>query len=62
MKSLQITSKCEYDQLKWAFAGGFTHAAPKWSGNVCQEVGSVDLASSYPAVMVMKKFPWNILL
>ncbi|MBO7734986.1 MAG: hypothetical protein J6S67_20660 [Methanobrevibacter sp.] len=59
MKSLQITSKCEYDQLKWAFAGGFTHAAPKWSGNVCQEVGSVDLASSYPAVMVMKKFPMS---
>ncbi len=32
MKSLVITSKCEYDQLHQAFAGGFTHANPFWSG------------------------------
>lgn len=57
MKSLQIVSECEYDQLHDAFAGGFTHTAPKWSGQVVENCGSGDLASSYPAVMVMKKFP-----
>ena len=59
MKSLSIMSACEYDQLKAAFAGGFTHAAPMWSGRVVENVCSFDLASSYPAVMVMKKFPMS---
>ena len=57
MRSLQIVSECEYDQLHLAFGGGFTHTAPKWSGIVVDNCGSADLASSYPAVMVMKKFP-----
>ncbi len=59
MKSLQIMSQCEYDQLHQAFAGGFTHAAPLYSGEILKNVGSADLASSYPAVMVMKKFPMS---
>lgn len=59
MNSLKIVSRCEYDQLKWAFTGGFTHTAPKWSGKVLENVTSFDLASSYPAVMVMKKFPMS---
>ena len=57
MKSMVITSQCEYDQLHNAFAGGFTHASPWHSGKVRNNVHSWDLASSYPAVMVMKKFP-----
>lgn len=57
MKSLSIMSECEYDQLHLAFGGGFTHTAPNWSGQVVEYCGSADLASSYPAVMVMKKFP-----
>ena len=57
MDSLRITSECEYDQLRQAFGGGFTHASPLHSGEVRENVGSADLASSYPAVMVMKKFP-----
>lgn len=59
MKSMQITSQCEYDQLHQAFAGGFTHAAPLHSSEILKNVGSADLASSYPAVMVMKKFPMS---
>ena len=57
MKSLVVTSQCEYDQLHDAFAGGFTHAAPSHSGKLRNDVHSWDLASAYPAVMVMKKFP-----
>lgn len=76
MKSLRISSQCEYDMLQWAFAGGFTHASPSFSGVTIRDskfetsykstpenyyieggTGSADLASSYPAVMCMKKFP-----
>ena len=57
MKSLQIVSECEYDQLHQAFAGGFTHTASKYSGKVIENCCSIDLASSYPAVMVTRKFP-----
>lgn len=57
MKSLRIVSQCEYDQQHDAFAGGFTHTAPNWSGITVFDCGSADLASSYPAVMCMKKFP-----
>ena len=59
MQSLKITSQCEYDQLHWAFAGGFTHAGPFHSGKVRKNVGSADEASAYPGTMVMKKFPMS---
>ena len=59
MKSLEITSKCEYDQLHDGFAGGFTHTAPTHSGKLLQNVGSADEASAYPGAMVMKKFPMS---
>lgn len=57
MRCMQITSECEYNQLHQAFAGGFTHAAPSHSGDTLHDLGSADLASSYPAVMCLKKFP-----
>lgn len=57
MKSLQIVSECEYDQLHEAFGGGFTHASPAHSGEVVFDCGSADEASAYPGVMVTKKFP-----
>lgn len=57
MKSLTIQSKGEYDQLHQAFAGGFTHASPLHSGKTLSNVGSADLASSYPSSMVLDLFP-----
>lgn len=57
MKSLRITSQCEYDQLHQAFAGGFTHAAPAHSGQILHNVSSDDISSSYPLTMVAQKFP-----
>ena len=59
MNSLCITSQTEYDQLHAGFGGGFTHTAPRYSGKLLSGVGSADLASSYPAAMVMKKFPMS---
>ena len=47
----------EYKQLKRAFQGGFTHGNPFMVGDVQNDVTSMDFTSSYPAVMVMDKFP-----
>ena len=57
MKGLSIKSEREYDQLKAAFGGGFTHAAAKWSGTTLHDVFSKDEASAYPAAMVSDYFP-----
>lgn len=57
MKSLPITSINEYEQLKRAFQGGFTHADSLQVGKVINNVHSFDFTSSYPAVMVMEKYP-----
>ena len=49
----------EYSQLKRTFSGGFTHASAKYSGKVLKDVGSFDFTSSYPAVMLLEKFPMS---
>lgn len=59
MKDLQITSAKEYQHLKQAFAGGFTHANPNWWGKTIKNVGSADLTSSYPYTMVSDYFPMS---
>lgn len=66
MNGLKIQSSKEYSQLKSAFAGGFTHASPTKSrvGESSQlpywtNVGSADLASSYPYTMVSSYFPMS---
>ena len=57
MQSLQIRSEQEYDQLKRAFMGGFTHASILHANEVCEDVGSADLTSSYPYQMVSNYYP-----
>ena len=56
MESLTLEAD-EYSQLKRAFQGGFTHANAHYVGKVLDNVGSHDFTSSYPAVMVLEKFP-----
>lgn len=59
MKNLTLTPN-EYLLLrKRVFQGGFTHASYLWSGIVANKVCSYDFTSSYPAVMVMEKFPMS---
>lgn len=49
----------DYQQMKRAFQGGFTHANPFYSGEVQEEVSSIDFTSSYPAMICSKRFPMS---
>lgn len=55
---LRLTVK-EYEFAKRAFSGGFTHSNPAKTNNVYENVASYDIASSYPAVMISKKYPMD---
>lgn len=49
----------EYNQLRRAMQGGFAHASFKAVGQVHKNVGSWDFDSSYPAALVLEKFPMS---
>lgn len=59
MNRLTIDSIEDYEQLKRAFAGGFTHANSLAVGRICRNAKSFDFTSSYPYVLVSEKFPCN---
>lgn len=49
----------EYEAAHRAFAGGFTHAAPEYLGDIVFEVDSIDFTSSYPTVMIAELYPMS---
>lgn len=49
----------EYNQLKRAFQGGFTHANAWHSGKVMKDIKSMDETSAYPFVMVAEQYPMS---
>lgn len=57
MLSLPICSIQEYEQLKRAFHGGFTHANSFYVNKIVNNVHSYDFTSSYPYVLVSEMFP-----
>lgn len=56
MSSLTLEPE-EYEQLKRAFQGGFTHANPFYSDKTLFDITSYDFTSSYPYVLVSEQFP-----
>ena len=46
-----------FQMLQAAFAGGYTHANAAHVGEVVEDVHSFDFASSYPAQMLLQKYP-----
>lgn len=55
-----MISPAEYEVMKWAFQGGFTHANALWVGeHIMQRVDSDDFTSSYPAVMLSREYPMS---
>ena len=57
MKAIPIVSLNEYNQLKRAFHGGFTHANGYYVGKITNDVVSFDFTSSYPYVLISEMFP-----
>ena len=49
----------EFSQLLRGFQGGYTHANAKYVKQVVHNVSSYDFTSSYPAVMLLEKFPMS---
>ena len=56
---LTIEEPLFYKQLKRAYQGGFTHANLFNVNKVFKNVTSYDFTSSYPAVMLMEKYPMS---
>jgi len=57
MRKLTFNTVIEYKLNNQAYMGGFTHANPYYIDCVVENVASFDIVSSYPAVMVMEKYP-----
>lgn len=58
MKRLTLEAD-EYELLKSAFSGGFTHSNVLHSRELVSNVTSYDFTSSYPAVMLSEMFPMS---
>ena len=49
----------KYAQLKRCFMGGFTHSSALNTGVVFHDVSSQDFTSSYPACLLLEKYPMD---
>ena len=59
MENLTLTPEI-YNQMRRAFAGGFTHANKNYVGKIVKNVQSMDFTSSYPTVLLASsRFPMS---
>ena len=60
INSLKINDTYEYDMLKLAFSGGFTHANYRKAGKTFTgKIAHKDITSSYPTQMIARSFPMS---
>lgn len=59
MQNMKIKDLDEYLQLKRAFQGGFTHAAPSYSGWTMENISSIDETSAYPYALLSEMYPMS---
>lgn len=59
MQEVAVLSEHAYDMNRNAFQGGFVHANSDYQRQVLSDVTSIDITSSYPAVMLSEKFPMS---
>lgn len=57
ISNLTIEDETEYNRLKWAFMGGFTHSNAIHTDKIMKNVHSIDFTSSYPSVMLAEQYP-----
>lgn len=57
MRLLTLNGSDEYLLARQAFHGGMVHANASNAGKVLENVASYDFSSSYPACIVMERFP-----
>lgn len=56
IRNMKLTSD-EFKLCKSAFCGGYTHASSEYVNETLSNVVSLDIASSYPSVLVAEKYP-----
>nr|DAW22706.1 MAG TPA: DNA polymerase B [Caudoviricetes sp.] len=57
IKKIAPVNKDLFCLLHKSFMGGYTHANYMYVGMVLENVSSIDFTSSYPSVMIRKKYP-----
>ncbi|MBO5811298.1 MAG: hypothetical protein J6R32_10810 [Bacteroidales bacterium] len=57
IKEFMVADKDLFTTLYKAFAGGYTHANVDYIDICMEDVASIDFSSSYPAQMLMHKYP-----
>lgn len=58
ISNLRLTTTSYYS-AKNAFTGGYVHSNPKYMNETLENVYSYDISSSYPSVLVYKKYPMS---
>lgn len=56
---MNTTDPHMFQRMKMCFAGGYTHANAANAGRILTKIRSMDEASSYPAQMCGRRFPWG---
>lgn len=57
VRAMRIGDGAMYKVLKGAFSGGVVHGGSRYVGKTVEDVGTCDIASSYPAQLLLRTYP-----